>query len=69
MATTISAEMVVPVVLGYWIDRWLGITAVFALLGGALGMTAGIWGLIRMANTLQKDQARNRGTGNRPKKQ
>lgn len=53
MATTVSAEMVVPLFLGYGIDQWLGTKAVFALLGGALGLSVGIWSLIRLTKVLQ----------------
>ena len=33
MATTIGLEMVVPILLGYWIDRHLGTPAVFTIAG------------------------------------
>jgi hypothetical protein len=46
--TTVSLEMVLPVLVGHWIDRWLGVNAVFAILGGTVGLTAGIWSLVRM---------------------
>lgn len=52
MATTVSAEMVVPVFLGYWVDQWLGTTAVFALIGAATGLFVGIWNLIRLTKAL-----------------
>lgn len=52
MATTVSAEMVVPLFLGYWLDQWLGTTAVFALLGGASGLAVGIWSLVRVTKVL-----------------
>ena len=52
LATTIAMEMVVPIVLGYWLDRWLGTKAVFAILGGVLGMTGGLWHLIRLARQM-----------------
>jgi hypothetical protein len=34
---TISAEMVVPGLLGYWLDQQLGTRALFLLLGFASG--------------------------------
>ncbi|KAA5613739.1 AtpZ/AtpI family protein [Rhodovastum atsumiense] len=43
------SAMVVSVVIGWWLDRWLGtrpiLLAVFVLLGGAAGV-ANVWRLI-----------------------
>lgn len=48
--TTVSLEMVLPCVLGYWIDRHvLDTKVVFTLLGAVLGLVGGMWHLIRMA--------------------
>lgn len=52
MATTVSAEMVAPLLLGYWVDQWLGTKVVFALVGGAIGLSVGIWSLIRLTRAL-----------------
>lgn len=46
--TTVSVEMVLPALLGYWFDQWLGTEPLFLMLGAALGLTGGIWHLIRM---------------------
>ena len=43
LATTIALEMVVPIVLGSWLDGWLGTKAVFTIVGGVLGMAGGLW--------------------------
>lgn len=45
---TVSAEMVVPGLIGIWVDRWLGTKAVFTISGFAFGLVAGMWHLIRM---------------------
>jgi hypothetical protein len=46
---TISLEMVLPGIGGYWLDKQLGTRAVFLLLGFALGgLLAGL-GLARIA--------------------
>ncbi len=45
---TVSLEMVVPGLLGIWIDRKLGTEPLFVLIGFALGMISGIWHLITM---------------------
>jgi F0F1-type ATP synthase assembly protein I len=46
---TISAEMVVPGLLGYWLDQKLGTGALFLLVGFALGGTLATLGLMRIA--------------------
>ncbi len=48
---TVSLEMVVPGVAGYFLlDRNLGTKFVFCLLGFSVGMTLGIWHLIQMTS-------------------
>jgi F0F1-type ATP synthase assembly protein I len=54
----IAIEMAVPAVLGYWLDHRFGLPPLFALLGGILGMTWGIWTLIRIAPSLQDRNSR-----------
>jgi len=46
---TISAEMVVPGLLGYWLDQRLGTGALFLLIGFALGGTLAGLALMRIA--------------------
>jgi F0F1-type ATP synthase assembly protein I len=46
---TISAEMVVPGLVGYWIDQRLGTRAVFLLIGFALGAVLAASALMRIA--------------------
>lgn len=41
--------MVVPVLLGYWLDQRLGTVAVFAVLGAGLGMWLLMAGVMRLA--------------------
>jgi F0F1-type ATP synthase assembly protein I len=50
--TTISIEMVLPILLGVWTDRRLGTKAVFTIVGGIAGFWLGIWNLIRIAKVL-----------------
>jgi len=47
--TAIALEMVVPGLIGLWIDRRLGTVAVFLFLGMILGVTTGILQLARLA--------------------
>jgi F0F1-type ATP synthase assembly protein I len=46
---TIALGMVVPGLLGVWVDSRLGTRAVFTIVGFALGMTYGIVELVRMS--------------------
>jgi F0F1-type ATP synthase assembly protein I len=43
--------MVIPGLLGYAIDVWLGTRAVFTLLGFIGGVSYGIWQLVRLGQT------------------
>jgi F0F1-type ATP synthase assembly protein I len=47
---TISAEMVVPGLLGYWVDQRLGTRGLFLIVGFALGGTLAGLQLMRIAN-------------------
>jgi F0F1-type ATP synthase assembly protein I len=44
----VALGMVLPGLVGYWVDTRLGTRAVLTILGFALGMTYGIWELVRM---------------------
>jgi hypothetical protein len=47
--TTVALEMVLPGLAGSWLDQRWG-TGFLALAGFALGITAGIWHLLRMTS-------------------
>ena len=47
---TISAEMVVPGLMGYWLDQRLGTRALFLLVGFTIGGTLAGMQLMRIAN-------------------
>ncbi len=49
--TVIAAQMVVPGLIGYWIDEKLGTRIVFMLVGFAIGITSAIMQLVRMTGT------------------
>lgn len=46
---TISLEMVIPGLLGYLLDQWLGTRVVFLLLGFAIGAILATSALMRIA--------------------
>jgi hypothetical protein len=53
-ASTVAAEMVVPILIGAWIDSRLGLKGLFAILGGVIGVTGGIWSLMKMVEPLRR---------------
>jgi F0F1-type ATP synthase assembly protein I len=58
-----SLVMVVPAVLGYWVDRWVGSKVVFTLIGTGLGMTLGglqLAHLVRQIDRRRKSKDRDR---------
>ncbi len=46
--TVVGFEMVVPGVLGVWLDEKLGTKLVFTLIGFALGLSWALWHLLKM---------------------
>ena len=55
---TVSLEMVVPGLAGLWIDRRLETTPLVTLVGFAVGLTMGIWHLIRLTRSQNKVSSR-----------
>ena len=49
MGLSVACGMVVPGLLGYWLDTKMGTRALFTILGFGLGMTLGIMQLVRLA--------------------
>lgn len=45
---TVSLEMVLPGVGGWWLDSRLGVTPLFTFVGFLLGVSMGMWHLIVM---------------------
>ena len=48
LGTTLVAATVVGLVLGYWLDRWLGSSPWLTMLGTLLGIAAGYVQIIRV---------------------
>ena len=48
---TVCLEMVVPGLVGLWVDRQLGTVVLFGVTGFAVGMTIGIWHLLRLTGS------------------
>jgi len=47
--STIAIGMVIPALLGVWLDRLLGTVALLTVLGVFLGMALGFWQLLKIA--------------------
>ena len=56
----VAATMVVPALIGAWIDQKLGTVAVFLLVGLALGVTAAIVQLMRIVKESQAASPRTK---------
>jgi len=52
----IALGMVVPGLVGYYVDSNLGTRALLTILGFAVGMTYGIWELVRMGRRRSPDR-------------
>ena len=48
---TVCLEMIVPGLIGLWIDNQVGTVVVFGLLGFAFGISFGIWHLLRLTGS------------------
>jgi hypothetical protein len=53
--TTISIEMVLPILAGAWADTKLGTKFILTLLGAATGLWLGLWSLIRLGKTAENN--------------
>lgn len=58
--TSIALEMVVPPVLGLWIDEKLGTGFVFVSLGAVLGFCTGMLSLLKMAKSVAQPNREKR---------
>ena len=69
--TTAAAQMALPPLGGYWLDRWLETGFVFVALGAVLGLVAGIFTILRMGSGSIGDHRRlgNRSSSQSPPEQ
>lgn len=59
--TTVALEMVVPALIGYWIDLKLGTPWVFLVFGTVLGFVTGLMSLLRMTRPAKPNKERDDG--------
>ena len=50
-SSSVAFGMVIPALLGVWLDRQLGTVALFAILGVILGMVLAFWQLFKFAKS------------------
>jgi hypothetical protein len=53
--TTIAMEMVIPGLVGRWLDRRFG-TGFLVMVGFALGLSVGIWHLVQVTKSKSNSQ-------------
>jgi len=53
---TVSLEMVLPGLAGYWLDQKLGTKALFMLIGFVLGCTAAVMHLIALTRSSKRQR-------------
>jgi hypothetical protein len=63
----VSLEMVIPGVLGFWLDVRLGTVCLFTVIGFSGGLVLGLWHLIRMTSPVAGEDEGHR-TGGRNKR-
>jgi len=63
---TVSLEMVLPGLAGYWLDKKLGTKVLFMLLGFAIGCTAAVLHLIQLTRTIDRRATNQRRSDNPP---
>ena len=55
--TTISLEMVVPALAGYWLDQRLGTRVLFLIVGAILGFSTALLSLLRLTKPPGSDDS------------
>ncbi len=50
--------VVIGFVVGYWLDRWTGLSPLFTLVFFFFGVAAGIVNVIRTANAVSREEKR-----------
>ena len=56
---TVALEMVVPGLLGYWLDQWLGLKGIFILVGFGAGLYRGMRHLLQMTRSESRRSPRS----------
>jgi F0F1-type ATP synthase assembly protein I len=52
----LAASVIIGIVAGLWLDKWLGTKIIFTLLGVLLGTTVAFYGLYQMVKPLMDNQ-------------
>ena len=57
--TTISLMMVIPAIIGYFIDQYFGTVILFTAVGLVLGMVSAIWQLIKLVAQMEQSDRKS----------
>lgn len=60
----VGFEMVVPIILGIFLDDWWGTSPWMVILGAIVGLAGGLWHLVALLNRINKEDPPNSGTPN-----
>ncbi len=52
----LAASVIIGIVAGLWLDKWLGTKILFTLLGVLVGTTVAFYGLHRMVKPLMEER-------------
>ena len=61
--TTVSLEMVLPGLGGYWLDKRWGVAPLFTIIGFACGLALGMWHLLKMTSAQQNKSEADKNSG------
>jgi len=56
----VGLEMVLPIVLGVFLDRWLGWAPWGVVVGAVLGLVGGLWHLVLLLNRFDDKDSKSR---------
>jgi len=56
----VGLEMVVPIVLGWWLDGQLGLAPCLLILGVIFGFVLGIWHLVILSRLVDSNSDKNK---------
>lgn len=57
--TTISLMMIVPAMIGYFVDQYFDMLPLFTVIGAVFGMGGAIWQLIAFVSSQEKSKSTN----------
>lgn len=67
---TVALEMVLPGLLGYWLDQRFGLKPILTVVGFLLGLVVGMWHLLQMVGAIpdRRNDAADSASSERPQR-